>query len=465
MISFKEFIESTENINEGAINAVNISSKIERLAAFEQKMFNREPFIMEDGTELVFPLTKHNLDEIERLKNHKLRATYKFEDINGALHALSKFTKTKEFGSNKSLNSQGQALADAGERATILSFTKDLLTPEDTEELLFIENPNAFERWKNSFIQTKLGIESIIGKGFEKKYLMLHDATDTSNFNSIISKFTTKIKTNKDSWNPADTWLIMKSKQKEVQETLYKIVNEAEGNNLINRFNSAIYRLFKKKYLVPVSLKQVTSKSYNLDYNNTPGEEIPNYDVKISKFICNLKMDTVEIGSFNFINQATGAKITFQTKGYPHSSDSTQTEITSDGSDTGGRLGKVPAYIIKKVYDDNKFFKISPSKYFEKDLSKTNNKQIKEWVHWYNVIDNHNASETKIDASKIEDHIRKVIKNLDKQNTKTFKHKIQGLAMQYFLIKNERDISSILTKYILGAKKINPDSGFFIKIY
>ena len=36
--------------------------------------------------------------------------------------------------------------------------------------------------------------------------------------------------------------------------------------------------------------------------------------------------------------------------------------------------------------------------------------------------------------------------------------------MSHF-VKNKKDLSTIMNKMINGAKKINPNNGFFIKIY
>ena len=452
-------------INEAVLSAPNLKRNINRIDKMELKMLNKEPFVMFDKTEVVFPLSQNNIDELEKLRNHVNGSKYRFEDENGAFHPLSHFEKTFEFGSNKSLNSKGKDLADAGERATILSLTEYIDKPEDTNEKLFIQNPDAFERWKNSFRLTKEALNTLLGTDFEKKYNIIHDATSISNFHNIITIFCKVIKTNKDSWNPADMWLISKTHQKNVEETLHNILINSSGNNkknLINQFNSKIYELYKNKYLIPVSLKQITNNKYSIEENNVPNAIIPSYDVEIKKLICNMKMDTVEIGSFSFLNKVNKQKITFQTKGYPNSSASVQTEITSDGTKTGGRLGKVPAVIIKNVYEEYGFFKIVPSKYFEKDLKKTKDAQIKEWVKWYLYVISHKSIEYSVSKKDIDKVIRK---NLNTNDVNTFKHKIQGLAMQYFLIKNEKHISSIITKYILGAKKINPVSSFFIKIY
>ena len=459
MKKFSEFIV------EAHLAAPNLFSHKDRLDNFEEKMRTREEFQMEDGTKLVFPLNQHNASEIERLRNYKKGDKFKFQDENGAFHLLSKFTKTSDLGGGgKTLNSEGKKLADAGERATLLYLVKDIETPEDTGEQLFIDNPKAFERWKQTFVLTKEALELIVSN--LKKYDIIHDSTDKGNFVNIINSFCLKIKKNKDSWNPADTWLIKKSARSEVEKTLYTILHSFEGNNLINRFNTAIYNFYTSKKLIPVSLKQITNSNYTIEYNNVPGTKIPFYDYEIDKFICNMKMDSVEIGIFSFTNKNTKKKLKMQTKGYPFSTDSTQTEITSDGTKTGGRLGKVPASIVKKVYEEYNFFKIVPSKYFAKDLSKTPKKQIKEWVKWYKKVQSEDSLvEASMTVEELEEYLPKLLRNISAEDSKKLKHKVQGLAMQYFFITHKKDISTILTKFILGAKKINPDNGFFVKIY
>jgi uncharacterized protein YbgA (DUF1722 family) len=148
---------------------------------------------------------------------------------------------------------------------------------------------------------------------------------------------------------------------------------------------------------------------------------------------------------------------------------STQTEITSDGSKSGGRVGKVPAAIVDKVYKDNGFFKIDPRSYFENKLEDTKQAQINEWVNWYAVVSKDNSVTASIPSNKIEEFIKTTLLEfgnpVNAGNINAFKHKIQGLAMQYFFVKNKKNLSNIITQYILGGKKINTKAGFFIKVY
>lgn len=466
MLTFKWFL------SEASLSAPNLFANVNRIDTMEAKMRSGDPFVMVDKSSVVFPASPENIGSLNTLRTHKNGNRYTFKSADGKDYPLSSFEKTREFGSSGgggSLNSMGKELADAGERATIRSFYKDLVEPEDTEEQLFIDNPDAFDRWSTSFVQTKLALDKVLGRGFQNKFEVIHDSTDGGIFTNAINAFCRKIGMNKDSWNPADIWLISKSDRTRVEQTLMNIVTENDGDILIGTFNYAVYKFFLDKMLVPVSLKQITSKTYKLEYTNVPGEEIPSFNVSIKNFVCNMKLDSKEIGAFTFTNKETGGTINMQTKGYPYSSMSTQTEITSDGSKSGGRVGKVPAAIVDKVYKDNGFFKIDPRSYFENKLEDTKQAQINEWVNWYAVVSKDNSVTASIPSNKIEEFIKTTLLEfgnpVNAGNINAFKHKIQGLAMQYFFVKNKKNLSNIITQYILGGKKINTKAGFFIKVY
>ena len=449
------------------LSAPNLCNNPTRIDTFQNKLKNKDPFIMIDGSSVVFNDCSENIEQLNKIRKHKPRTSYVFKSINNEYFPLSDFLKNHEFGSNKSINSQGKALADAGERATILSFYKELNIPEDTQEQLFIENPSAFERWRSTFINTKEAIEDILGKGFEFEYNVIHDSTSNGDFGCIISEFVKRIKINKDSWNPSDIWLISKRREGVVNNSLSDIL--ANSKDLIEDFNNKIYELFKLKYLIPVSLKQITSKKYNIEFSNEPGKEVISYNIDISSFITDLSPGTKEIGSFVFINRKTHKSIRMQTKGYPFASVSTQTEITSDGSETGGRIGKVPAGIIDSVYSDYGFFRIKPSSYFSDNIHNTPKEQINEWVKWYETVSQSNKTQEFLCSSSIEQYIINLLESFkcssQHENIQAFKHKIQGLAMQYFFIKNQQNIGDIMTRFILGAKKIDSRSSFFVKVY
>ena len=87
-------------------------------------------------------------------------------------------------------NSAGKALANAGELATVLSLTQEINSPEDTKQKFFIDNPQFFEPWKNTFIQTPKAVNKIVGN--LKAFDIIHDATDSSHWSDLITKLVQK---------------------------------------------------------------------------------------------------------------------------------------------------------------------------------------------------------------------------------------------------------------------------------
>lgn len=458
-----------KKINGASLNAPNLLANPERIDTFQRKIIESEPFNMIDGTKIILKNNEQNIKELNRLRNHVRNSSYSFECKNSKKYKLSFFHKCTEFGSNKSVNSLGKPLADAGERATIASFYREINTPEDTGEELMIQHPEIFNRWKPSFSLTKKAIEEILGAEFENKYDVIHDSTDGGKFSKKINEFCSKVKINKDTWNPSDIWLISKASRIQIENKLEDIIEKYSPQILVEKFNNEIYSMYLSRDIIPISLKQITNTKAQIELANIPGEDIPTYDIEIDKFITNLKLDTKEIGTFSFLNKETNNLIRMQNKGFPFSSMGTQTEIPTDGTITGGRLGKVPASIIDDVYEEFNFSRIKAGTYFNKDISRTNPNKINDWVHWYNIVSSHPKTELTIPAENIEKYIKTTLLKLSEPgndyHSRAFIHKIQGLAMQYFFIENEKNISEIMTRFILGAKKVDTRSSFFIKVY
>ena len=57
------------------------------------------------------------------------------------------------------------------------------------------------------------------------------------------------------------------------------------------------------------------------------------------------------------------------------------------------------------------------------------------------------------------------IANTDEEKAKSLCVHIQGMVFLYFIIKNKKNVSEIVTALVNGAKKISKTNSFFIKIY
>lgn len=377
-----------------------------------------------------------------------------------------KFMKSSKKASN--MNALGKKLADAGELATVQSLSEKVESPKDTKQKIFIDNPEAFIAWKPTFTLTK---EIIEAQGIKiNNFDVIHDATDKSDFTKIIEDFTKKIRKAKDSWNPADIFMVKKTNKKEIVSTLRTIVDSYEGDTLAAAFNAKIYQYYEDQVLYPISLKQVTAKKAKWELTNVPGRLAPKYyEIGFDGLKLDFSLNTKELGVFVFLNKDTKKKINLQVRGFPHSYTVAQTEITSDGSKTGGRLGKVPTSVVDAImgsFDDSRIKSIS---YFGKKpnyFDKFGANEFKETVKWHNFL----VKQTEVRVEnpvKIEEYLRTTIEIAkdDQDVAAILAIKIQALKIGYFFYNNRKDVDTIINKMILGAKKISTDNGFFIKVY
>ena len=405
-------------------------------------------------SKILYPNNKHAF-----IFNYDKNAYFRFVDIDKAPFSGM---------GGKSRNTLGKALADAGELATVMSLQKDIKTAKDTGQSIFVNNPEAFDDWYNTFQLTRPAVKKIVGS--LTNFDIIHDATDKSNFGKTITAFLNKANISKqDSWNPADIYIVNKSARMKIINDLEKIVKTYDiSDGLVNMFNNKLYKFYKDKILYPISLKQIIAEKANVDYTNVPGTiKVSDYNIKIEKFNCDLTTEGKEIGLFTFINDDTKKKINLQVRGFPHGYGTAQTEITSDGTLTGGRLGKIPTKVVDSVMSQYKDARINSIRYFgtPKPFESFDENKIKETYKMYETV----IKESKVSNQKslrYNDYVN--IINIAKSNMEIAKNmamKIQGLKIMHFFVKNKKDLSGIMNKMINGAKKISDSNGFFIKIY
>jgi hypothetical protein len=458
-----------------------------RIDAFIAKIENEKPFEISTNMiidTVILPKNK-NLQALQALKDgrhdfDKLKVfsgrynnqeKMLFTDSNDTQYRMTKFFKSEYFGggSTKNKNSTGKKLTDAGERATIKAlelYVKGvvLTKPEQTEEPLFINDLESFVNWENTFIKTpKLVTDLLQGIPLSDFYIE-HDGTE-NRFSSIIKTIVSYSGIKKDSWNPADVWLIKKSEFDNIIKQFNNIFeSKFEKKEKLKFCNDLIIDLFNKKQLYPISLKQITDETGSIEYSNLNSGDIKFYEYNIKKVPFdfstnknNTTFNSKEIGLFLFTNKDIGKDVQMQIRTFPHKFATVQTEITSDGTKTGGRLGKVPTGVIDRILGDHNFSRITKISQL-KNLELTN-KQISDFTEYYEFV----SGGDKYFRNNIDIWIN--IAQQDEEFKTRLSNKLQGLLFSYFFLKNKDSINDIINRYILGAKKISPNGGFFIKIY
>ncbi len=398
----------------------------------------------------------------------------------------------------KNANSSGKALADAGERATIKSLQGvQFNSVQDTEEPLFINNPEWYSAWQNTFLLSRNALKGYIGFDPANAYKIIHDATPGDTVRDLIHNIVKLSKVAKDSWCPADVWIFkthecysqIQSKLKTYLKTCRENT-EIKGINILVGLSNILGKYITDRVgmgeLIPVSLKQIktSAKCISIDARN---KKYPDYDCEIQHFNCDLNPHNgKEIGLFYFLNKKTNNKITMQVRGFPHGYTIAQTEITSDGSETGGRVGKVPTYTIDFLtgeepvdYLNNSRLidvpRINSIEYFgraqkEEYFTTFNNAKINEVYSWFEFIQKH----PKVNVVRYtkEEFIRDIEEaKHDPELAANLCIKIQGLRMMKFFVINEINrkqlshTSFIIQRMVMSALKMDKFCLPYVKLF
>jgi len=440
----------------------------------------KTPIKMKDGNEYILEYSD-NIKKLEEFSNNynllieiiknKDRFILFFKEINSdKMFKWNDIDKApfSGFDGKTNRNCLGKDLADAGERATIKSIIdysndKLILLPSDTNEDFFINNLDLFNIWKNTFVQTPILISELIGgKDKISEYYLEHDADTKNKLNDIIIDITKVANCSKNSWNPADVWLIKKKEYDSIIRDFKNILYNTDNPPGIIDINNLIKNLYDDRLLYPISLKQIGGGKGNIEITNYTYKPI-SYKFEMVQYPSGFAFNndtnqfcTKEIGLFIAKNLETDNHMVFQMRAFPHGFKIAQTEITTSGEDCGGRVGKIPTkdidYILA-MYGSSRFKSIKELNNFEWDnetkqyysdmyFSLTNSNYFSENINYW------------IELTKIDDNVKEDLSV-----------KIQGLKMSYFLWENKEHISDILTRFLLAGKKINQSSSMFIKIY
>ena len=415
-------------------------------------------------------------------------------------HTIFLFNKIKlRSTGKKNANSAGKALADAGERATIKSLQGiQFNSVKDTEEPLFINNPEWYSAWQNTFLFSRDKLREYIGIDPANAFKIVHDATSGDTVRDLIHEIVKLSRIAKDSWCPADIWIFKtKDVYSNIQGKLKTFLKTCKDNSEMKGVNILVgLSIILEKYitehvgmgdLVPVSLKQI-KKTAKVNVIDARGKKYPEFDVEIEHFNCDLNPHNgKEIGLFVFLNKRTNNKITMQIRGFPHGYGIAQTEITSDGSETGGRVGKVPTYAIDFLTTDKPFDylcnntrvmdvpRIKSIEYFgrmkgNEYFTTFNADKIKEVYSWFEFVQKH--QKVNVVRYTKEEFIADIESaKHDPELAANLCMKIQGLRMMKFFVINEinrkqfKHTSFIIQRMIMSALKMDKFCLPYLKLY
>ena len=258
-----------------------------------------------------------------------------------------------------------RAFKDNKQFAKVEDIIKDTTTKKGLEEIFRSGNKQVFKF--DLPIQTKTAEDTWLNTFFlqQKKLLKEFSGADFTVFNrdgGFMNFISDLIKekfgiSRKDSWDPADIWLIKKVNV--FRERIKKELEGPSGTQTIKELNAIMRSMFKKREVVGISLKKISGKQaqyeeINVDESFQKKLEYGSgeYDFRLSKIVLklNLKGDAFATQDTNIFLKDTSKDIAkFQLKG---NTTSRLSNLKFEGTEIGAsaaRLGKAPLNLVEKL--------------------------------------------------------------------------------------------------------------------
>lgn len=265
----------------------------------------------------------------------------------------------------------------------------------------------------------------------------------------------------KDSWNPADVWLI--NEENKVRADLIKA---AKGGS-IDRLNDVMRDMLKKKRLVGVSLKAVSGTGARLEYVNTK-VAIGKTDIyKLSNIRMNFSLSGSNLSTTDTVitvkNKEGEAK--FQLRQNSKGFNNLKFEPTMKGQGAA-RLGKVPLNLLGdmlvKDYNITKKKFVNNWRLYPLDSAMFSNRES-EFKSKFSFVAS--KVDTGISTSNFISSVKTSFNGSDKRNGYTTS-KLQQLDFVYSIMKlSEKERNELMTRMLYLAMKKGPSFGPFVKLY
>jgi len=169
----------------------------------------------------------------------------------------------------------------------------------------------------------------------------------------------------KDNWDPADIYMVKKSKENEIRKKLDSITKNTDEMANIYSLNAYMRELIQSKDLVPVSLKAIskTKTKADLELSNMgkgKAKELIFENVGPLKCYANFGTNSktpTEIDNGEIAGQfkAGDSLVNWQTRNFNMSTPrgGVQTDLTPTGKDAGAKIGKASADAIDDFFSKN----------------------------------------------------------------------------------------------------------------
>ena len=331
--------------------------------------------------------------------------------------------------------------------------------------------PKYDDEWANTFDMVAKALKGFLKS--EKNYEYSRDE-GIMPFVEKIARDKCGVKT-KDSWNPADIYIVKKSKKIQIQAELTKIGNMSlTESQKLDMLNDYMRKLFKTREMIGISLKKL-GKTVKIEETNVVRQQsIKDISIVPQSFKLDLDLEPngeFKTGELAFKLNAEGGIVNVQIRAFSGKErESTQMDMTGAGA--AAKLGKVSS----REAIDPFLNSMSPplKRRMATDLPRVGgftDEDIKKYVSEQKSLQRVNIGGSRIDFGKNdwETTLRNAVE-LEKDNNRTASQ-LSSKLQCFQWIKIFRDVESknklqdFLTVLYFGAKKQYSTAGPFLKIY
>tara|TARA_Y100000996_G_scaffold145998_1_gene112387 strand:- start:47 stop:1273 length:1227 start_codon:yes stop_codon:yes gene_type:complete len=263
------------------------------------------------------------------------------------------FICQRAFKDNQKFNSPEDIIKDK----TTKKGLEDIFTYQGKSLLKFslpIQDKTVEDKWLNTFY---LQQKKLLTEFSDAKFTVFNREGGFMDFITDLIKDKFGI-SRKDSWDPADIWLIKDSPK--FRNQIKKELDGPRGTQTIKELNAIMRSMFMKREIVGISLKLISGKTAKYEEINVTDaffKKLENmqgeFDFKLSKIVCKLNLKNKNQFATQdtniFLKDTTKEVAKFQIKG---NTPSRLANLKFEGTEiafAGARLGKAPLNLVEKL--------------------------------------------------------------------------------------------------------------------
>ena len=307
--------------------------------------------------------------------------------------------------------------------------------------------------WHDSFERSFKGIsDNIMNTTTMKSYNFYRDSNPKKP--KFLNQLTDEsiLPDKKDNWNPSDIWAVKKTSENKLEKEVDKLYKDVSKDNDIEKLNDYIFKKFKSKEIIGISLKQVTRPTAIVQkvQNDAKFLKSLRYDGILEKFKFDCGNSYFDILlKMKVFRKTVDYRFRFRPRGA-----SGQVKTYGEGQPVEQKTfdGAISADVVDKEFKDTRIFEGLALK-------------LKTKGNVLSTLKTSNLNEDFIEF--VEDNKFKMVKVSGLEDKLSDYEIKRGIVLLYYIYKFETSSNKqrLFKSFYLAAKKLNEFSSIHYKVF